>query len=362
MAFWNNKKVALDFERRLRELEENHAEERLNFDRQLEESKAEINELENIISNLTETSQCQLKGAEMLTSIREGLVTNAEKLLSEKHELSELDGMFAQTLTAIENLSIRATRISKDVERNQSAVAELTETTTSINRFVAAVKEISEQTNLLALNAAIEAARAGEAGRGFAVVADEVRQLARKAGEASQQIESLVKKVILQNAEIQEFVEESQRGAEEVATSSTQIGSVVHDVIDKSKVMQKVIQDAATTAFLNTVKLDHAVWKSVVYGYISNSDFGKTVNSHTECRLGEWYFKGDGAKYFSQFSSFNKLDRPHKLVHESGKLALESGARGDYTWMVNHLNTMENGSLEVTESLDHLIHESCRSH
>ncbi|OEE62928.1 chemotaxis protein [Enterovibrio norvegicus FF-33] len=358
MAFWNNKEREMALTARLCELETNYKKKLTVLEQQIEEKDAQASILHTRIEDLLKTSQCQQQGAQMLETIREGLLSNADILVAEKNELAALDDMFAQTLSAISNLSLRANRITEEAQRNQSAVAELTETTTSISRFVSAVKEISEQTNLLALNAAIEAARAGAAGRGFAVVADEVRQLARKAGEASSQIEALVKKVIAQNRDIQALVEESQHGAEDVATSSTQIETVVYQVIDKSKNMQRVIQNAAVSSFLNTVKLDHAVWKSSVYKYVSNSDYSQQVNRHTECRLGKWYFEGEGAKHFNSLPSFIAIDSPHKQVHESGRLALDAGKRGDFHSMVGHLRMMEEGSIQVTTAIDRLISES----
>ncbi|PTY38424.1 hypothetical protein BGP77_11985 [Saccharospirillum sp. MSK14-1] len=82
----------------------------------------------------------------------------------------------------------------KVVQTSEAVMGELLQSGENINRMVSSINGIAEQTNLLALNAAIEAARAGEAGRGFAVVADEVRSLAAKAGESASEINQVVSK------------------------------------------------------------------------------------------------------------------------------------------------------------------------
>ncbi|WP_372385208.1 methyl-accepting chemotaxis protein [Vibrio sp. BS-M-Sm-2] len=340
--------------RQLTELTQKYQTDIAELERQLSDTSRDMHYAQRNHQNSDELMLSSLKGGNMLQTIRTEMAESAQSMARENQELRSLDEMFKQTHLALGRLDSRAVKISSQASLSIEHVAILDNTATSISHLVSTIQEISDQTNLLALNAAIEAARAGEVGRGFAVVADEVRNLASKASEASEQIDSLVNKVLTEVSAIKASINENQVCAEEVSTSSAQIGVIVNEVVKKSEHMKSVIHIASTRAFLDTVKLDHAIWKNNIYRLLQSGTFGDAVNSHSECRLGQWYYRGDG-KAYSHFRSYVLLEEPHKDVHNNGREALKEAKSGNMPGMVAAIRNMEDASEQVVMQIDFLM-------
>lgn len=297
-----------------------------------------------------------LSGTALTETIRNSLADNAEHLSHKMSELQQVESMISNSHDTLALLTSRTSAVRAAADQSQDSVGTLQNSSAQVHRLIASIKEISDQTNLLALNAAIEAARAGEAGRGFAVVADEVRQLASKAHTASTQIEQLINAMQNQTKHIADRVQDTSDSSAAITQSVSDISTVIDRMSQCALHMHDVIHVSSQLSFLNTVKLDHVVWKNSVYNAIAAGQFHATVNKHTECRLGQWYFNGKGAQLYKDSSAFKAIDSPHKQVHEMGRAALAVAAQ-DLNKMNQQLTSMEHASVQVAHSIDQLIAE-----
>ncbi|BAL27488.1 methyl-accepting chemotaxis protein [Azoarcus sp. KH32C] len=137
--------------------------------------------------------------------------------------------------------------IAVTINNSASVVQGLVKQSEAISSIVNVIKEVSDQTNLLALNAAIEAARAGEAGRGFAVVADEVRKLAERTQGSTKEISELIEHIQQSSLEVFAAMESSVKEANEGVSLSDEAGDAINRINQSSESLVRIVNDISSS-------------------------------------------------------------------------------------------------------------------
>lgn len=353
------KKIIAEYEARIAALEAELAE----TQSKLAESEASVadsySEARNCLRSV-QTAQSEvsllLEQADPIEDIRNKHSETATALIDQTTKLGEASRLFQQSAIMLARIQQGSGDLKINSQTSADNVNRLDEAIQNVGQFTDIIAGISEQTNLLALNAAIEAARAGEQGRGFAVVADEVRGLAARTAEATNQIKNLVNEINDYSAATQGSFQGMTSVAEDIDDSVNTVKVVIDDVTSLSNHMVDSITHSTSGSFIDTVILDHILFKFDVYKIMAGRS-SKTASDfigHFNCRLGEWYYQGDGKALLAGNAEFRSLETPHKLVHEAGMAAIQAHADDDTQAKLLSLTQMESASADVFDILQQL--------
>ena len=361
-------------------------------------SKVLIDNVNTLNTSANEAAASLEETAAALEEITSTVVNNTNNVL----KMQEYSNQVSNSAKSGQNMA----------RNTASAMDEITNQVTNINEAISVIDQIAFQTNILSLNAAVEAATAGEAGKGFAVVAQEVRNLASRSAEAAREIKNIVQLATSKanegksianemiggystlNSKINEtiiLIEDVSQGSREEERGIIQINDTINaldqatqvnansasvisglatevamlsenllKIADRAKfkeIGKKEIQDIDLVFKISKLKNDHIRFKLDNFDKVGSTKIAWTVTKSSDCDLGKWMIEEENnGKSFTKTENWKHLKLNHDLVHGSVQEYINEDCKDVFnSALLNELSQkLDSATIEVFKSLDQI--------